>query len=59
MELPVYRSLKEAVATGRLKTSPEAAGLDPFVVDPALPEEEAAIFERLDSGERNRLRGPS
>ena len=50
MELPVYRSLKEAVATGRLKTSPEAAGLDPFVVDPALPEEEAAIFERLDSG---------
>jgi hypothetical protein len=50
MELAVYRSLKEAVSTGRLKTSPEAAGLEPFVVDPALPEDEAAIFERLDSG---------
>ena len=50
MALPVYRSLKEAVATGRLKTSPEAAGLDPFVVDPDLPEDEAAIFERVDSG---------
>jgi len=50
MELAVYRSLEEAVSTGRLKTSPEAAGLEPFVVDPALPEDEAAIFERLDSG---------
>src|SRR6185436_3306684 len=50
MALPVYRSLKEAVATGRLKTSPEAAGLDPFVVNPELPEDEAAVFERVDSG---------
>ncbi|HEV8395038.1 MAG TPA: hypothetical protein VGQ37_12235 [Vicinamibacterales bacterium] len=50
MALPVYRSLKEAVATGRLKTSSEAAGLDPFVVNPELPEDEAAIFERVDSG---------
>jgi len=50
MALPVYRSLKEAVATGRLKPSPEAAGLDPFVINPDLPEDEAAIFERVDSG---------
>jgi hypothetical protein len=50
MELPVYRSLQAAIAAGRLKTSPEAAGLDPFVVDPALPQDDAAIFERLDSG---------
>jgi hypothetical protein len=50
MALPVYRSLKEAVATGRLKPSPEAAGLDPFVVNPHLDEDEAAIFERVDSG---------
>jgi hypothetical protein len=50
MALPVYRSLKEAVATGRLKASPEAAGLDPFVINPELPEDEAAIFERVDSG---------
>ena len=50
MTLPVYRSLEEAVATGRLRTSPEAAGLDPFVVNPALPEDEAAIFERIESG---------
>jgi hypothetical protein len=50
MSLPVYRSLEEAVATGRLKTSSEAAGLDPFVIDPGLPQEDAAIFERTDSG---------
>src|SRR5262245_31714490 len=50
MELRVYRSLKEAVSAGRLRPSPDAAGLDPFVVNPELPEDEAAIFERLDSG---------
>jgi len=50
MELRVYRSLQEAVATGRLTTSAAAAGLDPFVVDPALPEDAAAIFERHESG---------
>jgi len=50
MELRVYRGLSQAVSEGRLKTSPEAAGLEPFVVDPELPEDEAAIFERLDSG---------
>jgi len=50
MELRVYRSLQEAVATGRLTTSAAAAGLDPFVADPALPEDAAAIFERHESG---------
>jgi len=50
MELRVYRSLQEAVSAGRLKTSAEAAGLEPFVPDPALPEDAAAIFERRESG---------
>jgi hypothetical protein len=50
MSLPVYRSLEEAVSAGRLSPSPEAAGLDPFVINPDLPEDEAAIFERVDSG---------
>jgi hypothetical protein len=50
MTLPVYRSLTEAVASGRLSPSPEAAGLEPFVVNPDLPEDEAAIFERVESG---------
>jgi len=50
MELRVYRSLQEAVSAGRLKTSAAAVGLEPFVVDPALPEDAAAIFERRESG---------
>ena len=50
MELPVYRSLQEAVSTGRLKTSAAAAGLEPFVPDPDLPEDAAAIFQRTDAG---------
>ena len=50
MELRVYRSLQEAVSSGRLRASAQAAGLDPFVPDPELPEDAAAIFERLESG---------
>jgi Fe-S-cluster containining protein len=51
IELPVYRSLDEAVARGRIRVAAHARGLAPFVVDDALPEEEAAIFERTDTGE--------
>lgn len=51
MELPVYRSLKEAVEQGRLRVAPESAGLDPFVVAPDLPDDAAAMFERNDHGE--------
>jgi Fe-S-cluster containining protein len=50
VELPIYRSLHEAVAAGRLTVARDADGLDPFVVEPDLPEEAAAMFERTDRG---------
>ena len=50
LELPVYRSLAEAVTAGRLKVASSAAGLEPFVVDPDLPEDAAAVFQRTDDG---------
>ena len=50
LELPVYRSLAEAVTAGRLKVAPAATGLAPFVVDPNLPEDAAAIFQRTEAG---------
>jgi hypothetical protein len=33
-----------------LRVAPEAASLDPFIVEPGLPGEAAAIFERTDRG---------
>jgi hypothetical protein len=59
IELPVYRSLDEAVTAGRLRPAPEAAGLAPFIVEPDAPED-GAVFERtsadqcvfLDTGTR-------
>lgn len=51
VELPVYRSLAEAVAAGRLEPSPAAAGLDPFIVEPDLPDNAAAILERTRAGD--------
>jgi hypothetical protein len=51
VELPVYRSLREAHDAGRLAVSASAAGLDPFVVEPGLPEDAAAMFERHESGD--------
>jgi Fe-S-cluster containining protein len=50
VELPVFRSLQEAMAAGRLKTAVEAAGLEPFITGPDLPDETGAIFERTDEG---------
>jgi hypothetical protein len=50
MELPVYRSLRAAVDAGQLKVSPESGTLAPFVVDPELPPDAAAVFERTDHG---------
>lgn len=50
IELPVYRTLTEAMTAGRLRTSHAAGSLQPFEVDPALPEEAAAIFQRTDTG---------
>ena len=51
VELPVYRTLQEAVAEGRLRPHDAAKHLDPFVVEPDLPDSAAAIFERTDAGE--------
>jgi hypothetical protein len=48
IELPVYRSLADAVATGRLHVS--ADGVTPFVVGPDLPDDAAAVFGRTESG---------
>jgi Fe-S-cluster containining protein len=51
VELPVYRSLREAQQSGRLTVSANAAGLDPFIVEPELPEGAAAMLERHVSGD--------
>ena len=51
VELPVYRSLREAHDSRRLTVSAKAAGLDPFIVEPGLPEDAAAMLERHESGE--------
>jgi hypothetical protein len=51
IELPVYRTLKQAVECGRLQPQASARHLDPFVVEPDLPEDAAAMLERTDAGE--------
>ena len=51
VELPVYRTLEEAVARGRLQPQPAARHLVPFVVEPDLPDDAAAMLERTDAGE--------
>jgi Fe-S-cluster containining protein len=51
VELPVYRSLAEAVGAGTLRVSAAAAPLDPFVLEPDLPEDAAAMIERTDRGD--------
>jgi Fe-S-cluster containining protein len=47
VEVPIYHSLQEAMAAGLLGTSPEAeaAGLQPFITEPDLPEDVGAMFE--------------
>ena len=51
IELPIYRTLQEAVASGRLRQHAAARHLAPFVVEPDLPEEAAAMLERTDAGQ--------
>ena len=51
VELPVYRTLQEAVAGGTLRPQAASRHLDPFVVEPGLPDGAAAIFQRTDAGE--------
>ena len=50
VEVPVYRSLSEAIGAGRLKTAPGTEGLEPFILGPDMPEDSAAMFERTESG---------
>ena len=51
VELPVYRTLQEAVERGRLLPQAAARNLPPFVVEPDLPEGAAAMLERTAKGE--------
>lgn len=51
VELPVYRSLDAAVGAGRVRPAPQSAALQPFVLEPDLPEDAAAMLERNDRGE--------
>jgi Fe-S-cluster containining protein len=51
VELPVYRSLSEALAVGRLRVVEAADGLAPFVLGPDLPDEAAAMLERTAGGD--------
>jgi Fe-S-cluster containining protein len=51
VELPVYKSLAEAVARGVLQTHAAARHVAPFVVEPDLPDDAAAMLERTETGE--------
>ncbi len=51
VELPVYRSLDDAHKSGRLHVAPQSSALDPFVVEPDLPDDAAAMLERNEQGE--------
>lgn len=51
VELPIYRSLDEALTAGSLRPAASADGLPPFIVEPDLPEGAAAIVERTARGD--------
>lgn len=51
IELPIYRTLKDAVEGGRIVTEAAARHLVPFVVEPDLPDGAAAIFKRTAAGQ--------
>jgi len=50
VEVPVYRSLSEALAGGRLRVSASAESIYPFIVEPDLPRGAAAILDRDEDG---------
>jgi hypothetical protein len=50
VELPVYRSLSDALVGGRLRVAPTAGAIYPFIVEPNLPDGAAAILDRDDRG---------
>lgn len=51
VEVPIYRSLADAVAKQRLRVSTAATALEPFIVGPDIPEDTGAMLERTDAGE--------
>jgi Fe-S-cluster containining protein len=51
VELEVYRTLKEAFDAGRLRPQAEASQLAPFILEPDLPDDAAAMLERTEVGE--------
>lgn len=51
VELPVYKSLAEAVGQGSLAVTADARGLPPFIVEPDLPDNAAAMIERTTRGD--------
>ena len=50
VELPVFKSLSEAVSSGTLRTADTSAGVHPFIVESDLPEGAAAMLERDEEG---------
>jgi hypothetical protein len=50
IELPVYRSLQGALTAGTLRVAAAAHSDAPFVVEPDLPGDAAAIFRRTEEG---------
>ena len=50
VELPVYRSLSDALVGGQLRVAPAAAATYPFLVEPDLPDGVAAILDRAEGG---------
>jgi hypothetical protein len=50
VELPVYRSLSDALVGGRLRVASTAAATYPLIVEPGLPAGAAAILDRDERG---------
>jgi Fe-S-cluster containining protein len=46
VELPIYRSLSQALVEGRLGVAPTAGATYPFIVEPDLPDGAAAMLDR-------------
>ena len=51
VELPIYRSLDDRLRNGSLRVAPAAEPLSPFIVEPDLPDEAAAMLERTNRGD--------
>lgn len=51
VELPIYRTLDQAMTAGRLRPQAKARHLRPFILEPDLPSDAAAMLERTEDGE--------